>query len=460
MVLRNTPPVPSTPSGGPQESPKAKHAAIRDAGRRRRARPTVQELEVRMLLADGLYQIVEAQLQFPGGVAGHDLLVVLNPQGQPIKELDGLATGSDNLPTPIGILPWTTRLKVWDNVALESVPDSQGNLPAPGKWASYYDVSEPQTPIYSGTEADVLNRWDAALACGADINALNLYYPVIGLGDNSNSVTSTEIACMGLNEPTIPDEALLVPGRGSLLLGSQTIDTVLQQHNITPATTNTAPSVTSEDGQNGADGSFTLTTLFSDGSRDVETDSAGGTQEVLYAANGQIMTDATVDDAASSLAVDEYLNPGSDAILTETFPLDSQGDISGGPAVGYQVGGQTLSADQMAAQFGSGFAAMLINSSNPAVQIAAKALGSGVFTAAFDHINDLSASLLDPTSGSSDGLDSVLSDTLGDLASSTSGAPSGRRRNPCWGRWRSPPRHSNSDSMGSPAKSSRRRAPR
>ena len=265
------------------------------------------------------------QLQLAGGIGGHNLLVVLDPQGNIIKELDGLATGSNGQPTTIGLLPWTTRLQVWDNVRLEKVPNSQGQLPPPGQWFTYYSKDEPQAVVYSGTEADVMNRWDAALDCMAKINALNLYYPAIGIGTNSDSVISTEDPCMGLTEPAIPGEALLVPGRGTQILSDQVIGPILQQHNITPTATDSAPSIKSENGQKDPDGSFTLTTLFTDGSRDVETDSTGGAQEVLYAASGQIMTDATINDATSSLAVDQYLNPGSDAILTETFPLDCAG---------------------------------------------------------------------------------------------------------------------------------------
>ncbi len=402
----------------------ARPGGRRPGGNRRGSgiRPTVQGLEERVLMADGTYRIVEAQLQIVGGIGGHDLLVVIDPQGNVIKELDGLATGSDNQPTAIGVLPWTTRLKVWSNVELATVPDSNGKLPPPGSWSSYYSEDEPQTTIFSGTEADVMNHWDGALAGMNQINALNLYYPMIGLGQNSNSVASTEIQCMGLTEPTIPGGALLVPGSGSLLLNDQAIGTILQQHNIAPTATDTSPSVTSEEGQKNADGSFTLTTVFSDDSRDVETDSTGGAQEKMYAASGQIMTDATVDDATSSLSIDQYLDPSSNSILTQTFALDTQGDIAGGPTIGYQADGHVFNTQELATDLGSRFASLLIDSSNPAVQIATKALGAGVFSATFGAVKDLSSPLLDPTSGTFNGLDSVLGDALGNLADSTSRA--------------------------------------
>ena len=94
----------------------------------------------------------------------------------------------------IALLPWTLTLQVYNTL-------------------NNYNAAQPQVPLYSGTYEDVMNRWDSALAGMAQINQENLYYPMLGLGENSNSVASTEIRLMGLTEPPIPNEALLVPGR-------------------------------------------------------------------------------------------------------------------------------------------------------------------------------------------------------------------------------------------------------
>ena len=323
------------------------------------AHAAAQELETRTLLAGDTYQIVESQLQILGGIGGHNLLVVLNPQGNPIAELDGWATGADKEPVDlvIALLPWTLTLQVYNTL-------------------NNYNAAQPQVPLYSGTYEDVMNRWDSALAGMAQINQENLYYPMLGLGENSNSVASTEIRLMGLTELPIPNEALLVPGRGSILLSDQVISSDLQQHNIAPPAAGPDETLKSESGQLNADGTFTLTSLFTDGSRDVETDTSGAAAETMYAADGSIATDVTYD--GDSVDVNQHLDAFSSAILTESYSVDSQGDVDGDPTIQYQKNGQAFSADQIASQLGSGFASLLVNSSSPAVQIAAKAPGSGI----------------------------------------------------------------------------------
>ncbi|CAM2145160.1 protein of unknown function [Pararobbsia alpina] len=56
----------------------------------------------------GTYTISEVQLPIPFGIAGHNMLVLKDPNGNIIGELDGLATGSDGSIKPIGYLPSDT----------------------------------------------------------------------------------------------------------------------------------------------------------------------------------------------------------------------------------------------------------------------------------------------------------------------------------------------------------------
>src|SRR5580700_4137897 len=126
------------------------------------------------------YSIVEAQLPLVGGIGGHDLLVLKDPDGNVIGELDGLATGSDGEIKPIGYLPSDT-LQVYGY-----------------NEETYYSPSENQAVVSSGSETQIMAQWDAALSAQAAINAEGLSYPFMGLGSNSNSVASTLDAAMGV----------------------------------------------------------------------------------------------------------------------------------------------------------------------------------------------------------------------------------------------------------------------
>src|SRR5262249_28386651 len=137
-------------------------------------------------MADGRYRIFEAQLPLVGGLGGHNLLVVVDPDGRVIGELDGLATGADGKVKPIGYLP-SDRLKIY---------------PYPG--ANFYRSDFARTELASGDQTTIMNLWNAARAAGESINALDLQYPFLGMGQNSNSVASTLIAAMGLTEPAMP----------------------------------------------------------------------------------------------------------------------------------------------------------------------------------------------------------------------------------------------------------------
>jgi hypothetical protein len=233
------------------------------------------------------YKIVEAQLPVVGGLGGHDLLVLEDPNGNVIGELDGLATGSNGQIKPIGYLPSDT-LKVYSY--------SQ---------ATYYTSSEPQATVSSGTQQQIMAEWNAAIACGNAINAEGLSYPFLGIGDNSNSVASTLDSCMGAYEPTIPGSALITPGVGVLLLPPATIQTIEQQNGVSggPGTTgdnyvssdnsstSSNPSVTVTNG----DGSTAVTTFSTSngsGVADLKDDNLGGTLQYeqinITASNGQV----------------------------------------------------------------------------------------------------------------------------------------------------------------------------
>src|SRR5882724_11758117 len=122
----------------------------------------------------GYYRIVEAQLPLVLGLAGHDLIAVLNPAGKVITEFDGLATSASGAIKPIGYLPSDT-LKVYEFTG-----------------QTYYSSTESQAQLASSTSLPGIQPYiNAMTTCKNDMNAENLSYPFLGLGANSNSVAST-----------------------------------------------------------------------------------------------------------------------------------------------------------------------------------------------------------------------------------------------------------------------------
>lgn len=153
-------------------------------------------------MGDGL-QIRVAQYAILG-VFSHNLLVLLSASGAVLEELDGLATSAAGRIKPVGYLP-SDRLRVH-------------RFTAP----FLFQPGQRQALLLAGTEQAVRPCWQAALRGAEAINALHLGYPILGMGRNSNSVTSTLIACMGLAEPALP-RGRWAPGKGCLLLAPERI---------------------------------------------------------------------------------------------------------------------------------------------------------------------------------------------------------------------------------------------
>jgi len=380
---------------------------------RNRPRLTVEPLEDRIVLdatPAPTFRIVEAQLQILGGLGGHNLLVVLDQNNKVVHELDGLATDSSGHPVTMGVLPWSTHLQGWDEVALAKEF---------GESVTYYKQSEPQATLFTGTQAQVDNLWGAALACMAKFNQAPPYYPPFGMGDNSDSFENTERVCMNLDrQPLSTSGALLVPFSNEVLLPGATINAIQQQHNIPTTTTDPSDQINGQTLQKNSDGSDALTTQFADGSRVVDTDASGQLQEVQYAASGFITSDATESADRSSLVIDQHVDPASDATLTATYTLDAQGQPTGDPALSYTSQGHQFSAQEMFATLGSDYAKLLVGGNGLTAQFAGAA-GSTLFSTAFGAVRDLSKSLLNPSSGGATSLDNLLSNSVKNLTFSS-----------------------------------------
>jgi len=163
-------------------------------------------------MAEGHYRIVKVELPLLGGIAGHNFLVMIDPDGKVIGELHGLATDAQGRAKPIGNLP-SDRLK--------------GHVDK--RW---YHPDFAQAEVASGDPAKIMNLWNAAVAARTIMDARDIQYPWFGLGQNSNSYLSTLIASMGLTEPPLPGGAPVKPGAGSMLLEPNDIQGIQRQHNI------------------------------------------------------------------------------------------------------------------------------------------------------------------------------------------------------------------------------------
>lgn len=172
-------------------------------------------------MSEGQYRIVKAQHPLIGGLAGHNFLVLIDPNGKVVEELHGLATGADGRPKPIGHLP---------SDELRGYVDQH-----------FYRPDYAQAELASGDQAEITKIWNAGRAALDKINARSLHYPWMGLGQNSNSVNSTLIAAMGRSEPPMPGGASVMPGAGSMLLDPRDIQDIQRQFNIGAPRSGDAP---------------------------------------------------------------------------------------------------------------------------------------------------------------------------------------------------------------------------
>ncbi|MBR0814906.1 hypothetical protein JQ544_25480 [Bradyrhizobium diazoefficiens] len=179
-------------------------------------------------MAEGQYRIVKVELPLLGGIAGHNFLVLIDPNGNVISEFHGLATDAEGRAKPIGNLP-SDRLKGHHDK----------------RW---YQPDFAQAEVASGDQAKIMSLWNAAAAARTKMDARDIHYPWFGLGQNSNSYLSTLIASMGLTEPRLHGGAPVKPGAGSMLLDPEDIHDIQRQFNIGAARAGDAPNSGSQPG--------------------------------------------------------------------------------------------------------------------------------------------------------------------------------------------------------------------
>lgn len=203
------------------------------------------------------WTIAAAELRIPWGtdLGTHRMIVIANPAGEAVRQLNGLASWWDRPASrwrhkPIGYLS-TDRLRGYD-----SRTHRETFLPMNGASPFSRDIrtamGQGHAPVLATglAEADIETRLAPALAALSRINALSegpeggagLAYPFMGLGLNSNSFFSTLLSAMNISEPRFRTQAWIAPGAGALLLSPAELAAIRQHASGQGSTVSSATS--------------------------------------------------------------------------------------------------------------------------------------------------------------------------------------------------------------------------
>lgn len=184
------------------------------------------------------WSIHAAELRIPrrSRFAAHRMVVIADPAGNAVRQLNGLASWFDAEAhawrhKPIGYLPGD-RLRGYD-----SKTHPRTFMPINGAVLPRWNVapaiaSGAMCVLADGLSAEQVEaRLAPALAALKRINALSngpeggagLPYPFMGFGRNSNSFFSTMLKAMSFEEPVFANAAWIVPGARGLLLGEDVL---------------------------------------------------------------------------------------------------------------------------------------------------------------------------------------------------------------------------------------------
>lgn len=187
------------------------------------------------------WTIAAAELRIPRRTdfAAHKMVIVVDPDGRAVRQLNGLASWYDRSSAvwrhkPIGYLR-SDRLRAYDT---DRHP--QTFLPINGAAPGSRDVRQAlangdAVPLFGGNEELSREALEEAISPAIlaieRINALSpgpeggsgVRYPFLGLGANSNSVFATLVDAMGFTLPNFARPARLTPGAGRRLLDAQEI---------------------------------------------------------------------------------------------------------------------------------------------------------------------------------------------------------------------------------------------
>lgn len=157
-----------------------------------------------------------------GGLASHNFLVLRDESGSIIAELNGGAAGPDgsfNYTALDG--PLTARHTV------HADPVDERRLP---RFATRRDSTFVE--LFSGSQQEVLEKWNAGVACVEAIDKKGLTYLAPAL--NSNSVAGTVAKCMDLKQPFVAPNDFSRPASQRQLLTDGEINTIRSEFNLPP----------------------------------------------------------------------------------------------------------------------------------------------------------------------------------------------------------------------------------
>lgn len=196
------------------------------------------------------WSILAGELRIPRrtSIAAHRMIIVADPAGRAVRQINGLASWYDRAGQcwrhkPIGYLP-SDRLRGYDTRTHPRTflpingADRLGWLMAPALESGAARV------LAAGLTAEQVEQTLApGLAALSRINALNkgpeggagLPYPFLGFGPNSNAFFSTLLRAMALDEPRFARPATLTPGAGVLLLPEREVSEIAARARSAPS---------------------------------------------------------------------------------------------------------------------------------------------------------------------------------------------------------------------------------
>lgn len=108
-----------------------------------------------------------------GNEARHNFLVLVDGSGNRIRELHGGAAGPNGTMSDTAL---SGTVRVMEGIVANGVgPGTYNSNPiasVPG--AASYGTARLETVVQEGSQADIMNRWDAANIAAGDINAQNI----------------------------------------------------------------------------------------------------------------------------------------------------------------------------------------------------------------------------------------------------------------------------------------------
>jgi len=184
------------------------------------------------------WSINAAELRIPrrSRLAAHRMIVIANPAGAAVRQINGLASWFDRGSArwhhkPIGYL-WSDRLRGYDTkTSPRTFMPINGSAGPSWNLAAAIGSGAARVLADGLSPADVENRIRPALEAVRRINALSngpeggagVPYPFMGFGRNSNSFFSTLVHAMGFDEPAFAEPAWIVLGARRLLLSEDIV---------------------------------------------------------------------------------------------------------------------------------------------------------------------------------------------------------------------------------------------